>query len=115
MSDEKVPFLLCLEYTCSARCTREGIVDECDVVSNKDLVFDRDPFTNEGVARYFAPPADLGILLNLDKCPNLRLITDLATIEVDEWRELHVVPHLDVRRNAEMAAGLHHAAIRSAV
>jgi hypothetical protein len=81
-------------------------------VSDKDLVFDRHAFTNEGVARYFAAPADFGILLNFDKRPDFRLITNLATIEVDELRKLHVLPHLDVRRNAEMAIGLYDTARR---
>src|SRR6267143_1382198 len=111
--DFDLPILFCLESTCPARRTWEGVIDERDVVSDKDLVLDRDPFTDECMARYFAPPADFGILLNLDKRPDFRLITDLATVEVDELGKRHVVPHLDIRRNAAMAAGLHHAAIRS--
>src|SRR6185295_6535627 len=114
--DFDLPILLCLKCTCLARRTREGVVDKRDVVSDKDLIFDRHAFTNEGVARYFAPLANFGILLNLDKRPDFRIVSNLATIEVDELRKLHVLSHLDVRRNAKMtiAIGLGNTAHRSA-
>ena len=92
--DLDFPILLRLERPCLARRTRKRVVDERDIVSDKDLVFDRHAFTNEGMARYFAPTADFGILLNLDKGPNFCIVTDLAAIEVDEFRELHVLPNL---------------------
>ena len=75
-------------------------------MSDKDIVLDRDPFTDKRMARYFAPAADFGILLNLDEGPDFCLITDLATVEVDVLRKLYVVPHRDVRRNAQVSVGL---------
>ena len=83
--DFDFPVLLGLESTGLARRTREGVIDECDIVPDKDLVLDRDPFTDERVARYLASPADFGILLNLNECSNVGLISNLATVEVDEF------------------------------
>ena len=59
---------------------------------DEDFVLDRHAFADEGMTRYLAPLADLGILLNLDEGPDFCVITDLATIEVDEFRELYVLP-----------------------
>jgi hypothetical protein len=43
-----------------------------------------------------AAAADSGILLNLDKCADLRLVSDFASIEIDEFRETHVLAQLDI-------------------
>jgi hypothetical protein len=80
-------------------------------VPDEDFVLDCHAVTDERMARYLAPFADLGILLNLDEGPDFCVITDLAALEVDEFRELHVLPQLDIRRYAEMAVSLPRAAI----
>ena len=41
-----------------------------------------------------------GVLLNFDEGPDLRVIADLAPVEIDEPREFHVLAQLHVRRDA---------------
>src|SRR5205085_10755757 len=101
-----LPIRFSLKYAYCARCPRKRVVDKGNVVSNKDFVFNRDPFTNERMARYFAPAANFGILLNLNKCPNFCIVTNLATVEVVEFRELYILPKLNVRRDVEISVGL---------
>ena len=61
-------------------------------MADEDVVLDRHAFTDEGVARNLAPPADLCILLDLDERSDLRFVADLAAVQVDELRELDVLP-----------------------
>ena len=88
---------------CSAAASGSGpriaIVDECHSVPNEDVVFDRDPFADEGVAGDLAALADAGVLLDLDKGADLRLVSDFASIEIDELGEPNVLPELDIRRD----------------
>ena len=61
---------------------------------DEDFVLDRHAFTDEGMTRYLAPFADLGILLNLNKGADFAVIANLTAIEIDEIRELDVFPNL---------------------
>src|SRR2546425_6701390 len=94
-----LPVLLALEFPRRSRRPWIGVVDEGDAVADEDVVLDRHAFTDEGVARNLAPPADLRIFLDLDERPDLRFVADLAAVQVDELRELDVLPQLDVGRN----------------
>lgn len=49
-------------------------------MAHQDLVFDRHTFAYECVTRYFAPPADFGVLLSLDKGANFRFIAHFAAV-----------------------------------
>src|SRR5207249_7253915 len=102
-----LPVLPGLELPRRSRRPWIGVVDEGDAVANEDVVLDRHAFTDEGVARNLAPPADLRILLDLDEGPDLRFVADLAAVQVDELRELDVLPQLDVGRNAERFVSPH--------
>ena len=55
-------------------------------MTDKNVVFNCDTFTNEGVAGDFAVTTHLGVLLDLNKCTDLRLGSDFTTVEVDELR-----------------------------
>src|SRR3989454_11105979 len=96
-----LPVLLCLEFPRRSRRPWIGVVDEGDAVANEDVVLDCHAFTDEGVAGNLAPPAHLRILLDLDERPDLRFVADLAAVQVDELRELNVLPQLDVGRNVD--------------
>src|SRR5881296_267994 len=96
-----LPIHLGLEFPRRSRRPRIGVVDEDDAVADEDVVLDCHAFTDEGVARNLALPADLRIFLDLDERPDLCSVADLAAVEVDELRELDVLPQLDVGRHVE--------------
>src|SRR5438309_4489262 len=102
-----LPVLPGLEFPRRSRRPRIRVVDEGDAMADEDVILDRHAFTDEGVARNLAPPADLRILLDLDERSDLRFVADLAAVQVDELRELDVLPQLDVGRNAERFVGPH--------
>src|SRR2546428_1132789 len=102
-----LPVLLALEFPRRSRRPWIGVVDEGDAVADEDVILDRHAFTDEGVARNLAAPADLRILLDLDERPDLRFVADLAAVQVDELRELDVLPQLDVGRNTEVFVHRH--------
>src|SRR5690349_3085973 len=54
------------------------------------------------MARNLATPADACVLLNFHKGANLRLVPDLAAVEVDERRKLDILPQLHIWGNAEI-------------
>src|SRR5262249_38389678 len=56
------------------------VVDKRYSVAHKDVVFDLDAFTNEGVARDLASAPHSGILLNFDKRCDFRFVADFAAV-----------------------------------
>src|SRR5437870_597152 len=96
-----LPIHLGLEFPRRSCRPRIGVVDEDDAVADEDVVLDCHAFTDEGVARNLALPADLRIFLDLDERPDLCSVADLAAVEIDELRELDVLPQLDVGRHVE--------------
>src|SRR5881296_260022 len=90
-----LPIHLGLEFPRRSRRPRIGVVDEDDAVADEDVVLDCHAFTDEGVARNLALPADLRIFLDLDERPDLCSVADLAAVEIDE------LPQLDVGRHVE--------------
>ena len=83
----------CLDYlpvglglSRSVRVGRAGVnvVREHHAVPDEDLVLDRDPLADERVRRDLAMGADRCVLLNLDEGADLRLVTDLAAVKIDE-------------------------------
>ena len=60
---------------------------------------DRHTFTNESVTADLAMVADLGALLNFNKCADLCLIADFATVKVDESMNSDVSTKFHVRRD----------------
>src|SRR5262249_38270825 len=66
----------------AAAGSRAGIdvVDESYAVADEDIVFNFDPFANEGVAGNLATIADAGVFLNFDESAYLCLVSDLASV-----------------------------------
>src|SRR5215831_17084697 len=91
-----------LQLAGCGRGSRIRIVDEHDAVADKHLILNRHTLADERVARNLASPSNASVLLNLDEGPNLGLITHLAAVEVDEYRQLDVFPQLDVRGDADV-------------
>jgi len=90
------PVCLGLRLSGSRRGPRQPVIDEGNPVPDENLVFHRDPFANEGVARYLAAGADPGPLLDLDKTANARVISNLAPVEIDEAVDADVAPQLHI-------------------
>ncbi len=94
------PVRLGLQTTVGSCGPGIAIVDKRNSVADEDVVLDHDAFTNEGVARDFAMFADDRILLDFDESTYLRLITDLAPVEIYKLGELHTLTKLYVGSNA---------------
>src|SRR6059058_1933902 len=86
------PIVFSLQLSVAVGCARMAIVDERDTVTDKDVVFQGNAFTDECVTRNLAARADSGVFLDLDKRSNLGLVANLTTIEVDETKNAHVAP-----------------------
>ena len=82
------------------RGPRIGVVDERHAMADEDVVFDVHSFANKSMAGNLAVPADAGVFLNLDERADLCFVADLASIEIDEFRKLHVFAEFHVRRDA---------------
>ena len=55
-----------------------------------------DALADKCVAGDLAALADASILLNFNECADLCIVSDFAPIEIDELRQPHVLPQLDV-------------------
>ena len=86
-------FPVCFRLQRAARRGRARVlvIDEINAVADEDFVFDRDAFTDESVARYFAVAAYPDTFLNLDEGADLCAVADLAAIQVDEVINRHVL------------------------
>jgi homogentisate 1,2-dioxygenase len=69
-------------------------------VSDKDVVLDGYAFADKGMTGDLAAFADISVLLYLDKGSNLRLVSDLTAVEVNELGKAHVPSQLDVWSDA---------------
>jgi len=78
------------------------VVDERHVMADEDIVFNGDSLADEGMARYFAVPADRGVFLHLHEGADLRVVSDGASVKVDKLRELDVLPELDIVGDAQV-------------
>src|SRR5712692_9185027 len=90
---------VCFGLELAAVCGSAGIdvIDESDVVANKNVVFDVYAFTYKGVAGNLAALADFCVLLDFDERADLRLVADFAAVQVDEFGKLDVLAELHTR------------------
>src|ERR1700720_1884167 len=79
-----LPILFGLQPTLGRSCTRVRIINESYAVADEHVVFDRDALANEAMAGDLAVLSDSRVLLNLNKSPDFRVVTDFATIKIDE-------------------------------
>src|SRR5262249_46211215 len=80
------------------RRARVLVVDERHIVSDEHVVLDRDALADERVARDLDVPPDPSAFLDLDERPDLRVVPDLAAIQVHEVENLDVLAELDVAK-----------------
>src|SRR5208282_3638884 len=96
-----------------------AIVDKHHAMADEHAVADYDAGADETVAGDFAAAADLRRLLDLDEGANAGLVTDLASVEVDERRQPHVLAEFYIisDRNVagKLATGRHRATRRLGV
>src|SRR5882724_5939434 len=69
-------------------------------MANEYVVLDSDAFANERVARNFAAGADGGILLNLNKTTDARLIPHCTAVKVSEAEHLDGPPQGNIGSDA---------------
>ena len=69
-------------------------------MANEYVVLDSDTFANERVARNLAAGADGGILLNLNKTTDARLIPHCTAVKVGEAEYLDRPSQADIRSDA---------------
>src|SRR5262249_24701785 len=80
-----LPIGFSLQISIWSRGTRITVVDEGHSMADKNVVFNHYAFTDKSVTGDFAALADAGIFLNFHERADLRFITDLAAIEIDEF------------------------------
>ena len=83
------------------------VVDEHHAVTDENAVFNRHPFSNEGVTRDFDPAPDLGVLLDLDKRADLAFIANFTAIQVGEGIDLDILAQFHVGCDAHKIPGCH--------
>src|SRR6185436_7698089 len=72
-------------------------------VTNEDFVFERDAFTDEGVAGNFAATTDLRVLLDFNERSDFGFVTDFATVQIDESENAHAPAEFNVRGDQLMS------------
>src|SRR5689334_24062672 len=70
------------------------------MMTNKYVVFDRDAFADERVARNLAAGADDGILLNFNKATDARLIPHRTAVKVSEAEYFYGTAQADISSDA---------------
>ena len=79
------PVLFGLEPTPARGRSWVRVINKRHAVADEDVVFDGYSLTHESVTRDLATIPHGRILLDFDKSANLCLVTNLATIEIDEF------------------------------
>ena len=67
------------------RRARIRVVDKRHAVADENIVLNRHAFADERVARHFASPPHARVLLNFDECSDLCFVSNLASIQIDEF------------------------------
>ena len=101
-----VPVSLALQFAVRIPRARVAIIDECDVVPNKNAFLNRDAFTNKCVTGDFAAGPDASVFLDFNKRTDLRFVTNLAPVKVDESADLNIASELNVGRYSLMRGSI---------
>jgi hypothetical protein len=75
-----------LQIPIGSRGARIAVIDKHHPMSDEDIVLDNDAFADKGVTGDLAASSDTGIFLDFHECADLRLVSDLASIQVYEFR-----------------------------
>lgn len=76
-----------------------AVVDESNVVANKDIVFQGDSLTDESMARNLAAIANLDPFLNLHEGPNLHVVPDFTTVKIGKIVDANIFSQPDIGSN----------------
>src|SRR5262249_53749851 len=95
-----LPVDIGLQSTVRPGRPREQIINEAHVVADEYVILDNDAFANERVARNLAAGADDGILLNLNKTTDARLVPHCTAVKVSEAEHLDRPPQADIGSDA---------------
>lgn len=93
-----MPVSFALQLALRIRRARVPIIDERDIMPNKNAFLNCNTFTNECVTGDFAARSDTCAFLDLDERADLRFITNLTSIQVDESANANVASKLYVGR-----------------
>jgi hypothetical protein len=85
-----------LQASFSSSGARITVVDELDPVPDEDVVLDANTFADKGVTRNLAELAHTGIFLDFYECADLRVVADLAPVQIYKLREPDVFPQFHV-------------------
>ena len=81
---------------------------------HENFVFDRHAFTDKTVTGNFAATPNFSAFLHFDKCANLGVVANLATIQVRESVKDHSLPQLDAGGDLRLELWRFHLACGSA-
>lgn len=90
-----MPILFGLHGTIRIRRSWPQVIDERHVVPDEHFVLDGYSLADESMAGDLAAMADGRPFLNLNKCPDLTFVANLATIQVDESKDFGSLADLD--------------------
>jgi hypothetical protein len=96
---DAVPIRFGLKLPTRGGGSRKTVIDKHHTVANKDFIFQRHSFADEGVAGDFAPVSYSRALLDFDKRADFDIVADLAAIEVREGENLDPLAKLHIWRN----------------
>ena len=68
-------------------------------MTDENIVLNRDAFADKRMTGNLAAPSHFGVFLNFDERSNLRFITDLASVQVDEFGEPDSLSQFHIRCN----------------
>src|SRR5579863_1137588 len=92
----KAPVAFALRRTIGIGRARPAIVDKNHAVADEDFILDRDPGTNEAVARDFAAGADQRVALDFDERADTGVRADFTAVEINERADADIrsQPHV---------------------
>lgn len=93
------PVGLGLETAARGGGARKPVIDEGDIVADKNLVLNGHAFADEGMTGYLAPRADFGALLYFDKSADLCVITHFTAVKVGKRKDADTLAEFDVCRD----------------
>src|SRR5580698_2546248 len=94
------PVSLGLQLPAGGCSPRIAVVNKGHTMTDEDVIFDHDSFTDKAVTGYLAALPDCGVLLNLDERADFRLVAYFTSVKVDELSQSDIGAQLDVGRNA---------------
>src|SRR5207302_10627 len=98
-SADAFPVLVGLQAAFAANRPGILIVNKHDVVSNEDFVLESNALADKRVTGDFAPTANPGSLLNLDKRANLNVVADFAPVKIRKAVDAHVFAEFHIPPN----------------